>query len=38
MEEILDKIYGYLTQYGLSVLAAVVILLVGKRMACSYPF
>ena len=33
MEEILDKIYGYLAQYGLSVIAAILIFVIGKLVA-----
>lgn len=33
MEEVLDRLYGYLTQYGLNVLAAVIIVVVGKWLA-----
>ena len=33
MQETIDKIYGYLIQYGLSLLAAVAIFIVGKWVA-----
>jgi len=33
MEEVLDKLYGYITQYGLSFLAAVLIFIIGKWLA-----
>ncbi|MFC1658637.1 mechanosensitive ion channel family protein [Candidatus Omnitrophota bacterium] len=33
MEEISEKLYGYIAQYGLSVLAAIIIFVVGKWIA-----
>ena len=33
MPQVLEKIYGYLVQYGLNVLGAIVILIVGKWIA-----
>lgn len=33
MQETLDKIYGYVAQYGLSLLAAVLIFIIGKWVA-----
>ena len=33
MEEILDKLYGYVAQYGLSLIAAVLIFIIGKWLA-----
>ena len=33
VEQVLTTLYGYLTQYGLSVLAAVLILIIGKWVA-----
>jgi len=33
MQEILNKAYGYLLQYGMSVVAAILILIIGKWVA-----
>ncbi len=33
MEEIIDKLYGYLAEYGLSVIAALLIFVIGKWVA-----
>jgi len=33
MQETLNKIYGYIIQYGLNVLAAIIILIIGKWVA-----
>lgn len=33
MQETFDKIYGYLIQYGLNILAAIIIFLIGKWIA-----
>ena len=33
MEEVLNNLYGYLTQYGLSFLAAILIFVIGKWVA-----
>ena len=33
MQEILDKLYGYLIQYGLNLIAAIAIFVIGKWLA-----
>jgi small conductance mechanosensitive channel len=33
MQETLDKVYGYILQYGMSILAAILIFIIGKWVA-----
>ena len=33
MQEMVDKAYGYIVQYGLSFLAAILIFIIGKWLA-----